>query len=162
MGKSVFIIIALLLLAVSVPLLSGCDEDYLLRYFERTEDQGGWGNETAETDDLLTKVKGIYERFNATLSDALFIPSRVVHDYNLRTIDRAVELFQLVEGMEPRGIGTAGEAGTLVGEGYLKSNPPIPFGLRTQEGEWSQYILKGNPLRTWPVGDWGGYRGETP
>lgn len=68
-----------------------------------------------------------------------------------------------MEGKDPKGIGEADKPGTLVGEGYLESNPQIPVGLKEEEGEWSEYKLKGKPLRAWPVGDWGGYRdGDTP
>ncbi len=161
MKKNVIIIVALLLIAAAAPFLSGCDENDLVRDLTQRGGQGGW--ETAEGEVILLHLKEAYERYKVTLSDAILLTSRIAHDRNLHTIDRAVELFQLLEGRDPSSIGAHGEAGTLVGEGYLNTNPKIPLGLRQQTGEWSKYMLKNDPLRAWPVGDWDGYRhGEKP
>ncbi len=112
---------------------------------------------------VLEEIKAVYEEFKVALQELFHSTPRLAHDQNLKTIDQAIDLFKLTEGKDPKGIGKEGEKGTLVGEGYLESNPPIPHGLREDAGQWSEYKLKGKPLRTWPVGDWGGYRdGDKP
>lgn len=118
--------------------------------------------EELQKEGVLEEIKAIYEEFKVAFQELFHSTPQFAHDQNLKIIDQAIELFRLTEGKDPKGIGEEGKKDTLVGEGYLESNPPIPVGLQ-EEGQWSEYKLKGKPLRTWPVGDWGGYRdGDKP
>lgn len=156
-------VVFLLIFILFIPLCSwamGCeDKEIILENGIMDELQV----DEVQKEGILQDIKELYESFRVAIQELLFSTPRIAHDKNLKTIDQAIELFRLVEGKDPKGIGEEGEEGTLVGEGYLESNPQIPVGLKEEEGEWSEYTLRGNPLRTWPVGDWGGYRdGDTP
>ncbi len=125
---------------------SGCDQEVY------GDDEIGGPGKLEEGQQLLEDIKMM-------LKELAYMAPRAVHDYNLKTIDNQIDLFIMVEGKEPSGIGEAGQSGTLVGDGYLKKDPPIPIGLRQDTGEWSAYRIGGDPPRTWPVGDWeGAYR----
>ncbi|NLX91365.1 MAG: hypothetical protein GXZ07_07225 [Firmicutes bacterium] len=155
MKKAITRPLLLILLLILFSIAAGCQDEQL-----STDDVP---LDALQKEGVLQEIKTILAEFREALQDLLGTTPRVVHDQNLKTIDQAVDLFRLVEGKDPKGIGEAGEPGTLVGEGYLESNPQIPVGLKEEEGEWSEYKLKGKPLRAWPVGDWGGYRdGDTP
>lgn len=124
----------------------GCDEEV-------------YGDDRLINPEKLEKEQLLSEDTKVVLKELGFLAPRTAHDYNLKIIDKQIELYKLLEGKEPNCIGEIGESGTLVGDGYLKKNPPIPVGLREDTGEWSAYRLGGKPLRALPVGNWeGAYR----
>ncbi len=143
-GITVLLILIMLLLCC----LTGCDEE-VYQESEYRDEENSQG------------VQRLLGDFKISLNELAYLAPLTAHDYNLKTIDRQIELYILVEGKEPSGIGGPGKSGTLVGDGYLKDKPAIPTGLRQDTGEWSEYRIGGDPLRTWPVGDWeGAYRGR--
>ncbi|MEW5922005.1 MAG: hypothetical protein AB1796_13890 [Bacillota bacterium] len=150
MKKAVIYMLLLMLLIPLCGLACGCKEEEIVLDNEIAEE--------LQKEGVLQEMKAILAQFREALQELLFSTPRLAHDKNLKIIDQAVELYRIVEGKDPRSIGNEGEAGTLVGDGYLESPPRIPAGLYEEEGEWSAYTLKGKPLRAWPVGDWGGYR----
>ncbi len=100
---------------------------------------------------LLGEIMELLETIREMLRELALIVPRIVHNSNLRTINQAVDLYIMLEGEKPRGIGEEGQPGTLVGEGYLESGIEIPAGLRQEEGEWSEYFLEGDPPRGGPL-----------
>lgn len=103
---------------------------------------------------LFQGLQERYEQSKEVLSELAWSVPRTAHDRNLQIIDRAVDLYIMVEGEEPRCVGEPGQPHTLVGEGYLEKVPPIPMGLRQESGPWSCYTLEGRPPRAAPRGDW--------
>ncbi|GEM_PF-2036958 len=74
------------------------------------------------------------------------------HDANLRVIDTAVVMFQAGEG---RDVDNLKELRDL---GYIQEIPMIPAALARQFEGIDGYYISGDPLKSWPVGDWDGYR----
>jgi len=150
----VYMLYFILLISLCGPVI-GCEDKEIILDGELQEE--------LQKEGIIQEIKDLYEGFRVAIQELFFTTPRVAHDSNLKVIDKAIDLYRLMEGKDPKGIGEEGEKGTLVGEGYLKESPQIPVGLQEEEGEWSEYTLKGKPLRAWPVGDWGGYRdGDTP